>query len=333
MGVTGERRGSLRRTGALALQKPLALQKHISHGTALFIAALFIAVCVLVASSRASAEVKSELVADASRYALLGPKLAAGAVIWSHGRSLTREDATAATPAYIDALRRQRWDAFRFNRLRAVDDLESSPTGLANAAHQLKLRGYSRVVLAGQSFGAIISLVAADRSDDVDAVVATAPAAYPPWGTWRQFNALKLYSALDQIRRARIMLFFFRDDEFDPGGRAPRSSEILEDRDLPHLIIDRPAGLATHWAAGTDRFAADFGDCIMAFASDDTARGSLDCAAVQQHGRVAGQASGRTARQGNGAATAREAGQGPLLGSTVPDGDRAPAGTLMAPRP
>lgn len=323
MGVTGGRRGPLRRARAVALQK------RISVGTA-----LFIAICVLVASSRAdSAEAKSELLVDSARYSLLGPKQAAGAIIWSHGRSLTREDATAATPSYIDALRRQHWDAFRFNRLRAVDDLERSPAGLADAAHQLKLRGYSRVVLAGQSFGAIISLVAADRSDDVDAVIATAPAAYPPWGAWRQFNALKLYSTLDQIRHARIMLFFFRDDEFDPGGRAPRSEAILEERDLPHLIIDRPAGLATHWAAGTDQFAAGFGDCITAFASDDTAQGSLSCASLQHDGRVAGHAGGRTGRQGNGAATAREAGQGPLLGSTVPDGDRAPPGTLMAPQP
>ena len=310
MGVGGRRRGALRRA------RSGAPQKRISLGTV-----LLIAICVLVASPRAeSAEAKTGLIADTGGHTLLGPKLAAGAIIWSHGRSLTQEDATSATPSYIDALRNQGWDAFRFNRLRAVDDLERSPTGLAKAAHQFKLQGYRRVVLAGQSFGAIISLIAADRSDDVDAVVATAPAAYPPWGAWRQFNALKLYATLDQIRHARIMLFFFRDDAFDPGGRAPRSAEILEYQDLPYLIIDRPAGLATHWAAGTDQFAAGFGDCITAFASDDTAQGSLSCAILQHDEKVAGQASGRTARHGTGLATAREAGPAPLLGSTVPAG-------------
>lgn len=312
MGFGRRRRGPLRRARAVALQT------RISFGTA-----LFVAICILASSSQAeSAETKSDLVIDTGAHALLGPIQAAGAIIWSHGRSLTREDSTAATPSYIDALRQQRWDAFRFNRLRAVDDLQRSPAGLAKAARQLKQQGYKRVVLAGQSFGAIISLVAADRSDDVDAVIGTAPAAYPPWGAWRQFNALKLYSTLDQIRRARVMLFFFRGDEFDPGGRAPRSEEILDERDLPHLIIDRPAGLATHWAAGTDRFAAGFGDCITAFASDDTARGSLSCAALRDK-QVAGQASGRTARHGVGAAKARDAGRAPLLGSTLPDGHRA----------
>lgn len=321
MAVGGRRRGPLRRARAAVPRK------HISVG-----AALLIAVCVLVASPLAeSTEAQSQVVIDTGGHALLGPTEAAGAIIWSHGRSLTREDATAATPSYVDALRQQHWDAFRFNRLRAVDDLERSPAGLAKAAHQLKVQGYKRVVLAGQSFGAFISLLAAGRSDEVDAVIATAPAAYPPWGAWRPFNALKLYSTLEQIRHARIMLFFFRGDEFDPGGRAPRSEAILDGRDLPHAIIDRPAGLESHWAAGTDRFAAGYGECITAFASDDKARGSLNCATLQRDEQVAGEATKRTGRQDARTATAREAKRGPLLGSTVPDGHGAQRGTLPAP--
>jgi len=42
----------------------------------------------------------------------------------------------------------------------------------------LKHRGYRRVVLAGQSFGAFISLIAAGHSGAVDTVIGTAPAAY-----------------------------------------------------------------------------------------------------------------------------------------------------------
>lgn len=321
MEVGGRRRGPLRRARAAVPRKRIPIG-----------AALLIAVCVLVASSRAeSTEVRSQVVIDTGGHALLGPKEAAGAIIWSHGRSLTREDSTAATPSYVDALRQQHWDAFRFNRLRAVDDLERSPAGLAKAAHQLKLQGYKRVVLAGQSFGAFISLLAAGRSDDVDAVIATAPAAYPPWGAWRPFNALKLYSTLQQIRHARIMLFFFRGDEFDPGGRAPRAEAILDDRDLPHAIIDRPAGLESHWAAGTDQFAAGYGECITAFAADDKARGSLNCATLQRDEQVVAQATRRAGRQDSRAATAREAERGPLLGSTVPDGHGAQRGTLPTP--
>ena len=297
--------------------------------------ALFIATCVPGASSRAEpTTAQAELVIDTGGHALLGPKQAAGAVIWSHGRSLTREDSTAATPSYIDALRQQRWDAFRFNRLRAVDDLERSPAGLAKAARQLKHQGYRQVVLAGQSFGAFISLLAAGRSDDIDAVIATAPAAYAPWGAWRQFNALKLYSTLDQIRHARVMMFFFRNDEFDPGGRAARSEAILDERDLPHLIVDRPAGLglATHWAAGTDQFAVTYSDCITAFASDDTAQGSLNCSSVQRDAQVASHAGGRTVRRDTRVGRTGGAQRGPLLGSTDPDGSDPRRGTLTAPR-
>jgi hypothetical protein len=49
---------------------------------------------------------------------------------------------------------------------------------LADAAEALKHRGYRRVVLAGQSFAALISLIATGLSEAVESVIATAPAAY-----------------------------------------------------------------------------------------------------------------------------------------------------------
>lgn len=44
--------------------------------------------------------------------------------------------------------------------------------------HRLKQQGYRRVVVVDQSFGAFLSLTGADDSDEVDPVIATAPAAY-----------------------------------------------------------------------------------------------------------------------------------------------------------
>jgi hypothetical protein len=78
------------------------------------------------------------------------------------------------------------------------------------------------------------------------------------------------------------MLFYFKDDEFDPGGRGDRSEEILTARGIPHLIIDRPTGLMTHWAASTEKFAGEYADCIAAFARDDGAKGTLRCSTVEQ---------------------------------------------------
>src|SRR5213078_1133852 len=55
-----------------------------------------------------------------------------------------------------------------------------------------------RLVLAGQSFGAFLAFMAADASEDVDAVVATAPAAFGNfdefYDSWR-LNATRLFPA------------------------------------------------------------------------------------------------------------------------------------------
>jgi pimeloyl-ACP methyl ester carboxylesterase len=222
-----------------------------------------------------------QFIPDMGFHPVLGPRDAARIVIWSHGRSQHREDSTAPTPPYIEGFRQQRWDVIRLNRLRAFDDLENDPAALVAAARKFKSEGYKRVILAGQSFGAFISLVAGNDSDDVDAIIATAPAAYPPVGTWIQFNALKLYSLLEHTRRARVMLFYFKDAEFDPGGRGARSEKILAEHGIPHLVIDQPVGPMSHWAA-TEEFAGEYADCIAAFALDDDAKGSLRCSTVEQ---------------------------------------------------
>ena len=198
----------------------------------------------------------------------LGPAKAAGAVIWSHGRSIDSEDSTAPTPPYMATLRDGGWDTFRFNRMRASDTLAASAKGLADEVHRLKLQGYKQVALAGQSFGGFIALMAADASDEVDAVIATAPAAYGSfqefYESWRN-NATKLYPLLEQVRHARVMMFYFHNDDFDPGGRGDRSREILAAHKLPYVVVDQPPQLTTHWAASTPQFARLYGGCVLGF--------------------------------------------------------------------
>ncbi len=205
--------------------------------------------------------------ADANHPAL-GPAKAAGAVIWSHGRSVESEDSTAPTPPYMAMLREGGWDTFRFNRLRSADTLAHSAKGLVEEIHQLKLRGYHQVVLTGQSFGGFLALMAADASDEVDAVVVTAPAAYGSFSeyyeSWRN-NATKLYPLLERVRHARVMTFFFHGDDFDPGGRGERTRAILAARQLPFVVIDQPALLTSHWAASTPQFGKLYGSCILGF--------------------------------------------------------------------
>jgi pimeloyl-ACP methyl ester carboxylesterase len=226
------------------------------------------------------AAAQTQLVPAQDNASLLGGDQAQGAVIWSHGRSLQKECSLVPTPDYIGVFRAAGWDTFRLNRPSIVDTLSTSAAALADQAVALKHRGYRRVVLAGQSFGAFISLIAAGGSDAVDAVIGTAPAAYGsaqsnPAGYG--LNATRLYDLLGSVRRARVALFFFEGDIFDPGGRAPIADKILAAHALAHLVVDRPAGLPTHWAGIGPAFATQFAACLVAFAADDVASGTLDC--------------------------------------------------------
>src|SRR5262249_11977667 len=108
----------------------------------------------------------------------VGPSHAKGVVVWSHGRSINGEDYKSATPSYLQSLRDDGWAVLRFDRVADGDTLADSSKRLAAYTGELKHKGYKQVVLAGQSFGGFLSLMAADQSTDVDAVVATAPAAY-----------------------------------------------------------------------------------------------------------------------------------------------------------
>ncbi|WP_029010472.1 alpha/beta hydrolase [Azospirillum halopraeferens] len=200
---------------------------------------------------------------------LRGPARAAGVVVWSHGRSVESEDSEAPTPAYLKALGEAGWDVYRLDRMRVSDTLGNSAQALAGHAEALRARGYRRVVLTGQSFGAFISLIAAGRTDAADAVIGTAPAAYgnftEAYDTYRE-NARQLWRLLRGVRSARVMLFFFHGDDFDPGGRGDVARAILVERGLHHLVVDQPAALTGHGAANTGLFVRRFAGCIVRFA-------------------------------------------------------------------
>ena len=198
----------------------------------------------------------------------LSPAQAAGAVIWAHGLSLHDEDSRAPTPPYIKALAEQGWDTFRLNRLREAESLSGTAARLAKAARDLRAQGYTRIALAGQSFGAFAALAAVAEDGVADAVIATAPAAYGSFSelfaTWRD-NATELYRLLRRIGETPVMLTYFHGDSYDPGGRADASRAILAGRRARDLIIDQPADLIGHSAAASGLFARRFAACIGRF--------------------------------------------------------------------
>src|SRR5439155_24198583 len=167
-----------------------------------------------------------------------------------------------------------------FDRASRGDTLTESAAHLVDHVSELKHKGYKQVVLAGQSFGAFLALMAADSSAEVDAVIATAPAAYGSfddfYDSWK-LNATKLYPLLDQVKRARVMVFYFHGDDFDPGGRGERSKEILAKRGVGYAVVDQPAFLTGHWASSTGLFLRRYGNCIRDFANNDKLAGELNC--------------------------------------------------------
>jgi pimeloyl-ACP methyl ester carboxylesterase len=212
--------------------------------------------------------------------ALVGPDRAIGAVVWNHGRSINTEDSDSPSPPYLRVLRDAGWEVLRFNRPRDGDTLTASTRRLVELVGQLKHKGYRRIVLAGQSFGAFLALMAADASEDVDAVVATAPAAFGNfdefYDSWR-LNATRLYPLLERVKRARVMLFYFHGDDFDPGGRGEHSRAILSGRQVGFSVVDQPAFLAGHWASSTGLFLRRFGNCIRDFIDADKIEGERVC--------------------------------------------------------
>jgi dienelactone hydrolase len=210
---------------------------------------------------------------------LKGPQAAKGAVIWNHGVNFLygSEAAEAPLPMLTALFRDQGWDVFRLLRPRMSEEPRRSAEEVVARARQLKAEGYRRVVLAGQSGGAWLSLMAASRSDDIHAVIANAPAWY---GTDRPTylkNGFVLFDHIADIRRGRIMITYFADDPYDPGGRGAKSEELLAAQNVPHLVIDRPEGFSGHGSGNSGLFLRRFGGCLLALAGDGPVPRREDC--------------------------------------------------------
>jgi dienelactone hydrolase len=229
-----------------------------------------LAACLVCAALCAAAPGLAQpvLVADGGEGAQRGPAAAIGAVIWNHAGDAPRP--TDPAPAiFVDVLREAGYDVFRLERPPEGDTIRASTLALVDAGKGLRARGYARIVLAGQSAGGWIAIAAQATAPDLaDAVVATAPAAY---GSTRVdperalMNRSELLRLAGFLRRARIMVFLFDNDEYDPGERAGALAEVLRARQVPHLIVDRPASIRGHGVGLSSGFARQFGGCILAF--------------------------------------------------------------------
>jgi pimeloyl-ACP methyl ester carboxylesterase len=199
---------------------------------------------------------------------LHGPQTAKGVVIWSHGLAswMQIDAALSKSPEYLTLLHDNGWDIIRYQRTwPSASDLERNAKHLAAEVDALKAQRYANVVLAGQSAGAMISLMAAGKTTNVHAVIALAPACCGVDRQSSQFNrnADMLVAAEDDIHSCRVMVAFWLNDPYDPDGRGRVAERTFAEHDVPHLVLDHPAGTDGHkW--GNGKFFVDrFGKCLL----------------------------------------------------------------------
>jgi pimeloyl-ACP methyl ester carboxylesterase len=241
----------------------------------LLFAAIALATCAMTSPLAAS---ETEFTPAFPSAPVLGPAAAKGAVIWSHGKGFAQDDAKSPNPIFLASVRDDGWDVYRLNRVDEIQeyrdpranvtrDSYAKAEALLERVKMLKSLGYRRIALAGQSYGAWLSIMAAGRSRDVYAVIANSPAAYGDvkQGTGAYVrNAAFLYDFIGGMSTSRVMISYFRDDLFAPERRGPKSEEILARNNVAHLVIDDPDGPTGHGGGSSQLFETRFGACVLA---------------------------------------------------------------------
>ena len=196
-----------------------------------------------------------------------GPQAAAGLIVWSHGYFLGIDATSTAPQGYVANFTTAGYDLYRFDR-QYIRDWPGDATQLAEAVRQAKSMGYKRVVLAGQSAGAWVSLAATMRGAPVDGVISVAAAHHGEVKDMRDVSIAR--SEWQQIVRGikpgpRIVVVIFRNDTYDVGGRTDDASAAFSGSGVESIVVAYPPDFTGHGAANANAFPRKFGACIYAF--------------------------------------------------------------------
>ncbi|WP_337996825.1 hypothetical protein [Oleispirillum naphthae] len=227
-------------------------------------------------------------------YFYRGPERAKGVIVWQHGKHGTIDQRKGAAYPIVNRLNLAGWDILRFDRDPDYDQLWWALSHLESSLPQLKALGYKRIVLAGQSRGAIQSLHILENAKAaplVDAVLATAPAEN---GT----GSASVLSAPDEWRQTverlpaapRIAIAFFGKDPYNPQAEEKaalarqafaargQAAVVIYEND-PRMLVrkDADGNPSGHYGAATREFTDKYADCLEAFL--DTGAKSGACAA------------------------------------------------------
>ncbi|MBI2204437.1 MAG: alpha/beta fold hydrolase [Candidatus Rokubacteria bacterium] len=197
---------------------------------------------------------------------LLGPARAQGVVIWNHGIHGTNESWRDPAPPVLRLLAARGWDVVILKRhnLAETDAAHSLYRAVTRTRDEIRAQralGYTKIVLAGQSFGGQVALDAAEHQPDVFAVVAFAPG-------MRAKSADGILDAAVTERQlsrihgaARLALVLPGDDGLFGGvARGPGADAALRARGGPYVLLDESSDARGHTGATSGRFALRIGE-------------------------------------------------------------------------
>jgi len=200
-------------------------------------------------------------------WSMRGPQLATGLIVWSHGYMAGKSSTDSAPQAWIGRFTQLGYDLYRFDR-EWITDWASDATALADAVSMARQMGYRRILLAGQSAGAWVSLAALARGAAVDGVISIAAAHHGTIEKMRDITRARSewQHVMGGIRRGpRVVLVNFAEDAYDVGGRMGDARSTLANSGVDAVVIDGPAGFKGHNAGSDFAFARKFGPCLQAF--------------------------------------------------------------------
>jgi pimeloyl-ACP methyl ester carboxylesterase len=209
-----------------------------------------------------------------------GSKEAQGVIYFIEGldkNDRSRDDFRATYPIVYQMNQRFGWDVieakFPNNADYGMSSIAQSSNHVIARLAQLRAQGYKKIVLAGQSWGAWVSIdVAARRTagKPMDSLLLIAPANYGMKqydGKANEYFILNKTEYVENIKSIKVpaAVVFFRDDEYDPGGRGSPTQATFSKNGVPLFLIDRPQSLEGHGAAWQLRFGALYGACVDRF--------------------------------------------------------------------
>jgi pimeloyl-ACP methyl ester carboxylesterase len=209
-----------------------------------------------------------------------GPEKAEGVIYFIEGldkNDRSRDDFRATYPIVSQLNRHFGWDVVE---AKFPNDADYGMSSIAQSSNHviarlgaLRAQGYKKIVLAGQSWGAWVSIDVAGRptsNTSMDSLLLIAPANYGMKeydGKPNEFFTLNKTEYVENIKSIKVpaTVVFFRDDEYDPGGRGAVTQETFSRNGVPLFLIDRPETLEGHGAAWQLRFGAIYSACIDRF--------------------------------------------------------------------